>query len=80
MARKKELSEYLRQRVVQVYREVTDYEAFSMRYEVPVAKNQSAIGYCRKFSIVKNLHGRGRKCKKYPKLVQKYCWAVSNNI
>ena len=61
MAKKKELSEDLRQRVVDAHGQGKGYKAISKQYAVPVATVQSIIRKYKKFNTVKNICGRGRK-------------------
>ena len=79
MAKKKELSEDLRQRLVCAHSKGKGYKAISKQYDVPVSTVQSIINKYKKFNTVKNLSGRGRKCKVSPKLARKICREVSNN-
>lgn len=79
MAKKKELSEDLRQRLVQAHSKGKGYKAIAKQYNVPVATVQSIINKYKRFNTVKNLSGRGRKRKVSPKLARKICRDVSNN-
>ena len=64
MAKKKELSEDLRQRLVHAHSEGKGYKAISKQYDVPVATVQSIINKQRKVST---------------KLARKICREVNNN-
>ncbi len=79
MAKKKELSENLRQRVVDTHGQGKGYKAISKQYAVPVATVQSIIRKFKKFNTVKNISGRGRKRKVSSKLARKICREVNNN-
>ena len=79
MAKKKELSEDLRERLVHAHSEGKGYKTISKQYDVPVATVQSIINKRKKFNTVKNLSGRGRKRKVSAKLARKICREVNNN-
>ena len=79
MAKKKELSEDLRERLVHAHSEGKGYKTISKQYDVPVATVQSIINKHKKFNTVKNLSGRGRKRKVSAKLARKICREVNNN-
>ena len=79
MAKKKELSEDLRQRLVHAHSKGKGYKAISKQYDVPVATVQSIINKYKRYNTVKNLSGRGRKRKVSPKLARKICREVNNN-
>ena len=70
MAKKKELSEDLRERLVHAHSEGKGYKTISKQYDVPVATVQSIIYKRKKFNTVKNLSGRGRKRKVSAKLAK----------
>lgn len=79
MVKKKELSEDLRQRLVQAHSEGKGYKAISKQYGVPVSTVQSIINKHKRFNTVKNLSGRGRKRKVSPKLARRICREVNTN-
>ncbi|KAK3546861.1 hypothetical protein QTP86_003751 [Hemibagrus guttatus] len=55
---------------------VKGYKAISEELDVPVSTIQSII---KMFNTVKNLDGRGRKCKVSSKVTRKICHDVNNN-
>lgn len=79
MGKKKELSEDVRQRIVQAHGERKGYKAIAKQYNVPVATIQSIINKYKRFNTVKNLSGRGRKRKVSTKLARKICREVSKD-
>ena len=70
MGKKKELSEDLRQCLVEAHSNGKGYTAISKTYGVPKATVQSVIKKYRRFKTVKNLSGRGRKRKVSAKLAR----------
>ena len=81
MAKKRELSEDLRQRLVRAHSEGKGYEAISKQYDVPapVATAQSIIKKHKRFNTVKNLSGVAGSVRCPPKLARKICREVNNN-
>ena len=63
MAKKKELSEDLRSRIVDAHKQGKGYKKISKQFQVPVATVQSIIKKYKDFHTVKNLKGRGWKPK-----------------
>lgn len=79
MAKKKELSEDLRSRIVNAHKDGKGYKAIGKQFQVPVATVQSIITKFKKFHTVENLKGRGRKPKMTSRLSRKVVRQVSNN-
>ena len=79
MAKKKEVSEDLRQRLVRAHSVGKGYKAISRQYDVPVATIQSIINKCKRFNTVKNLSGHVRKRKVSLKFARKICREVNNS-
>ncbi|XP_071482659.1 uncharacterized protein [Diadema antillarum] len=79
MAKKKELGEYLRQRLLLAHVKGKGYKVISKRHDVPVATVHSVINKHVRLNTVKNISGRGKKHKMSSKLVRKLCQEVNNN-
>lgn len=79
MAKKKELSNDLRNKIVNSHKEGLGYKAISKKFNVPTSTIQSIIKKFKTFNTVENVIGRGRKGKVCPRSARKITRYVCNN-